>query len=120
MIWAGISVFAVLAILGLLAVVTQRAVYPEMSLMVSKLNRAQAEYQHEEALKAAERRFQKKPVMAMNRKEFDYYLTLAILTKDRIHALKGMPNGPGVRKKWRGEIVSQIKKQASDQQSEMI
>ncbi len=112
MIWIGFSVFAVLVVLGILAAVTKPAEYPDMEPMVASLDLGQAELEHDSALNTAARRYESKPVMPMNRKEFNYYLTLSIITKDRIHALQGLPNGPNVRKKWRGELIAEIKNRA--------
>ncbi len=119
MIWIGFSVFAVLVVLGVLAGVTKPAEYPEMEPMVATLNLGQAELEHDNALNTAARRFETKPIMPMNRKEFDYYLTLSVVTKDRIHSLQGLPSGPGVRKKWRRELVAEIKKRADAHNQDM-
>ncbi len=99
-------------VLVVFAALMQIAEYPELESMVRTLNMQQAEHQHQEALHSAARRFETKPTMSMSRKEFEYYLALAILTKDRIHHLNGLPNGPSVRKRWRRELVSQIKQLA--------
>ena len=77
--------------------------------MIATLNQEETEIQHNEALKTAARRFESRPQIPMNRQEFEYYIMLAILTKDRIHQLSGLPNGPKVRKKWRRELIVQIK-----------
>lgn len=113
MIAIGVSIALVLVVLGILAAMTQIAEYPELAPMIATLNQQQAEAQHIEAIKTAARRFENKPQMAMNRQEFEYYLLLAILTKDRVHRFTGMPNGPKVRKKWRRELIVKIKEIAS-------
>ena len=110
----GGAIVGFLVLLVVLAAVTQRADYTRLAYSVRTLNLEQAEHQHQEALRMAARRFEKKPVMSISGKEFDYYLTLAILTKDRVNALKGLPNGPGVRKKWRRELTAQIRKMAQE------
>jgi len=109
----GVSIALVLVVLGILAAATQIAEYPELAPMIATLDQQQAELQHQEALKTAARRFETKPQLPMNRQEFEYYVMLAILTKDRVHQFTGMPNGPKVRKKWRRELIVQIKEIAS-------
>jgi len=111
----GGAVLAVIFVLGLLAAVTRSTDYSNLGFMVSKLTMEEAEYQHTTALNTAARRFQKNPVMPMNRKEFDYYLTLALFTKDRMSALNGLPHGQKIRKKLRGEVVADIKRRAIEQ-----
>ncbi len=105
----GISSALVLVALGILAAMTQIADFPELPSLVATLNLEQAELQHMEALNTAARRFETKPQLSMNRQEFEYYVMLAILTKDRAHQFKRIPNGPKVRKKWRRELIVQIK-----------
>ncbi len=112
MIWIGASIVLLLVVLGIFAALMQIAEFPELAPMVRTLDLQQAEHQHHEALNSAARRFETRPRMSMGRREFEYYLALAILTKDRIHQLNGLPNGPNVRKKWRRELVSQIKQLA--------
>jgi hypothetical protein len=110
----GVSVALVLVVLGVLAALTQITEYPELAPMIAKLDHDQAQLQHMEALKTAARRFESKPQLAMNRQEFEYYLMVSILTKDRIHQLTGLPNGVKIRKKWRRELIVQIKELASE------
>ncbi len=108
----GVSIALVLVVLGVLAALTQIAEYPELAPMIAILNHDQAELQHMEALRTAARRFESRPQIPMNRQEFEYYLMVAILTKDRIHQLTGLPNGVKIRKKWRRELIIQIKELA--------
>jgi len=108
----GVSIALVLVVLGVLAALTQIAEYPELAPMIATLNHDQAELQHMEAIRTAARRFESRPQMPMNRQEFEYYLMVAILTKDRVQQLTGLPNGPKIRKKWRRELIVQIKELA--------
>jgi hypothetical protein len=108
----GVSIALVLVVLGVLAALTQIAEYPELAPMIATLKHDQAELQHMEALKTAARRFEARPQMPMNRQEFEYYLMVAILTKDRVHQLTELPNGVKIRKKWRRELIVQIKELA--------
>ena len=114
MITIGVSIALVLVVLGVLAALTQIAEYPELAPTIATLNHDQAQLQHKEALKTAARRFESKPQMSMNRQEFEYYLMVAILTKDRVHQLTGLPNGIKIRKKWRRELIVQIKELAME------
>ena len=118
MIWIGATVVLLIVGMGILAALTQIAEYPELVPTVATLDLEQAQRQHIDALKTAARRFEKKPTLSMNRKEFEYYLTLAILTKDRIHQLSGLPNGPKIRKKWRRELIVQIREIAAEHNME--
>ncbi len=118
MIWIGASVVLLIVGMGIMAALTQIAEYPELVPTVATLDLEQAQRQHADALKTAARRFEKKPTLTMSRKEFEYYLTLAILTKDRVHQLEGLPNGPKIRKKWRRELISQIKEIALERNVE--
>ena len=109
MIIIGVSVALVLVMLGVLAALTQIAEYPELAPMIAKLDHEQAQFQHMEALNTAARRFESNPHLPMSRQEFEYYLMVAILTKDRIHQLTSLPNGAKIRKKWRRELIAEIK-----------
>ncbi len=120
MIWIAASIVLILVGLGVFAALMQIAEYPELAPMIRTLDLPQAEYQHQQALNSAARRFESKPKMSMSRKEFEYYLAIATLTKDRIHQLNGLPNGPGVRRKWRRELVSQIKQLALEHNYERV
>lgn len=117
MTWALGSILVVLVGLVVLAAVTRPPVYPELEEDVAVLNRDEAEHQHIDALHTASRRFQKNPAIPMDRHEFNYYLTLAVLTKDRMRALDGLPNGRVVRKRWRRELQLDIKRLAADHDS---
>lgn len=110
---AGIGVF-VIVVLALLAALSKSVEFPELGPLVTRLNLDQAELRHQEALNTGARHFETKPNLPMHRKEFEYYMTLAILTKDRINNLQGLPNGPKIRKKWRPELKSQMKQIADE------
>ncbi len=116
----GVSIALVLVVLGVLAALTQIAEYPELAPMIATLDHDQAELQHMEALRTAARRFETKPQMPMNRQEFEYYLMVAILTKDRVQQLTGLPNGTKIRKKWRRELIVQIKELASEHNMDRV
>ncbi|MBL4598627.1 MAG: hypothetical protein JKX93_06610 [Rhizobiaceae bacterium] len=120
MITIGVSIALVLVVLGVLAALTQIAEYPELAPMIATLNQNQAELQHMEALRTAARRFEAGPQMPMNRQEFEYYLMVAILTKDRVHQLTGLPNGVKIRKKWRRELIVKIKELALEHNMDRI
>ena len=114
----GIIVALVLVVLGILAAMTQIAEFPELAPLVATLNLEETIRQHKEALNTAARRFETKPNLPMSRKEFEYYVMLAILTKDRVHQFKRLPNGPKVRKKWRRELIMQIREIAKQHDRE--
>lgn len=105
-------VVMLLVVMGILAALTQINEFPELFTMVARLDKSAAKHQYQQAMHAAARRFEKKPKLAMSRKEYDYYLTLAILTRDRLNQLAGRPNGPAIRKKYRRKLVAGIKEMA--------
>ncbi len=111
-----IGVVATIVLLAILAGLTKRAEFPELNALVKGLDHQQAEQHHREALHTGARFHEKKPDLAMGRKEFEYYVSLAILTKDRMHKFEGLPNGPKIRKRWRGEIIDQMKQIATDKE----
>ncbi len=110
---AGIGVL-VIVLLASLAALSKSLEFPELLPLVEKLDLDQAELRHQEALNTGARHFEAKPNLSMHRKEFEYYMTLAILTKDRINNLQGLPNGPKIRKKWRGGLKAQMKQIADE------
>ncbi len=114
----GGTVIIIIAVLAVLAALTKIHVFPDLEQKVASLSRQQAEHQHIEALTIAARRFEKAPVLPVSRNEFEYYLSLATLTKDRIHQLDGLPNGPAVRKKWRKDLLAKVRELAAESTQE--
>jgi hypothetical protein len=110
----------VIVLLVLLAALSKSVEFPELVPLVGKLDLEQAELQHLEALNTGARHFETKPNLSMHRKEFEYYMALAILTKDRVHNLQGLPNGPKIRKKWRPELKARMKQIADGHNSDGI
>ena len=107
-------VIAVVAVLLLLATLMPKRKFAGMSSDVASLDLDQAEHQHKQALTNAARRFEKNTELPIGREEYEYYMTLAVMTKDRIERLNGRPGGPAARKKWRKELALQIKRLAAE------
>ncbi|MEM7301516.1 MAG: hypothetical protein AAF468_10585 [Pseudomonadota bacterium] len=114
-VWIGAAVVGALLLLILLAYFTRPQDYSEIESMVEDLDELEASRRHSEAKSLAARWFQKKPPLPTDRAEFNYHVHLALLTKDRIQLLAGLPNGKAMRRRWRKELVKEIKDIASSQ-----
>ncbi len=110
--WILVAIGLALMLLLALAFVTRRVDYHQLEDLVYDLDWEEAKLRHAESKKLASRKYMRHHPLPMTGKEYNYHLEMAILTKDRIHELEGLPNGLVVRKRWRRELKREIKEMA--------